>query len=81
MQAGRLQLWWSAPTTGGTVKGYILEEGPSPGSTTITRRLSATRAGVSFPYPAPGSYYFRVRAVNANGVSGPTNEKSLRVNP
>jgi hypothetical protein len=71
---------WSAPTTGGSVTGYIVEIGSAPGLKNYG----------SFPLPASptrftggvaprGTYYIRIRAQNSAGISGPTNEVRLVV--
>ena len=62
---------WGPPGTGGAAAGYVLEAGTSRGIDVA----SFTSAGNSFSTVAPnGTYFVRVRAINACGVSPPSNE-------
>jgi hypothetical protein len=64
-----LTLSWSA-VPGAT---YVLEAGSGPGLSNLFD--GAVGGGTSLTAPAPaGTYYLRVRAANALGVSGPSNE-------
>lgn len=76
-----VQFTWTAPslTTGGAPASYVLEAGVSPGTTIVSIPINGTSylaAGVP-----PGTYYVRVRGVNAAGTGGPSNEVVLTVNP
>lgn len=69
---GTIALRWDAAA--GAPTSYILEAGTAPGlsnlaSADIGAVTTFTSAGV-----APGTYYLRVRARNACGLSGPSNE-------
>ena len=56
---------------------YQLEAGSRPGATDLgVNRLGTTVVSASVP---DGTYYVRVRAGNAAGMSGPSNELTLRV--
>lgn len=71
-----VNLSWSAPA-GGSATGYILEGGTGPGLS----NLGVVQIGnvTTFTGNAPpGTYYVRVRAVNAGGVSAPSNEVVVR---
>ena len=66
-----VQLAWQA-AAGATT--YVLEAGSAPGSNNVVASDlggPATVLGASAP---PGTYYVRVRARNACGTSGPSNE-------
>ncbi|MGE0359372.1 MAG: hypothetical protein AB7H93_02990 [Vicinamibacterales bacterium] len=66
--------WGSSPTAAA----YLLEAGSTSGATDVGRFAlsSATALVVSAP---PGTYYARVRATNACGVSPPSNEVAIVV--
>jgi hypothetical protein len=74
-------LTWTAPGSGDPVVAYVIEAGSSSGAadlasiTTGNAATTFTAAGVG-----AGTYYVRVRALTAGGVSGPpSNEAILRV--
>lgn len=72
-QGGTVTLQWSAPT--GAVTSYVIEAGSTLGATNLANSdlgsaattFTATRVG-------RGTYYVRIRARNACGVSSPSNE-------
>lgn len=66
-------LSWALPAESTAVTGYRLEAGYAPGTTAVSLDLAPT-AGTSIPGVPPGRYYARLRAVNYNGVSAPSNE-------
>jgi hypothetical protein len=73
-------LSWNAPASGDPVTSYIIEAGSAPGSANLANfntgnaltTFSATGVGA-------GTYYVRIRAVNAAGVSSGSNEVALVV--
>ncbi|MGE3474000.1 MAG: fibronectin type III domain-containing protein, partial [Vicinamibacterales bacterium] len=69
---------WNAPTTGGAPTGYILEAGTGPGLANLaTLPLPTTSYSVAgVPH---GTYFLRVRAVNAIGTGPASNEVQLNV--
>jgi hypothetical protein len=72
-------LAWTLPAPSPDVTGYLLEVGSQPGAADLAAvalgRLPAF-AGSGVP---PGRYFVRVRAVNANGTSAPSNEVVIDV--
>jgi hypothetical protein len=75
---GTMVLMWSAPTTGGTANGFVVEVGSAPGRadlSTTTYQSTTTTASVGKP---TGTAYVRVRAVSIAGVSDPSNEVIVR---
>lgn len=76
-----LSFSWAAPTSGGSASSYTLLAGTSPGFTTTIAQaplppspLSASFAGVPV-----GTYYVRVVAQNAGGISTASNEIAVTV--
>jgi hypothetical protein len=70
---------WLPATTGARATTYLVEIGTAPGTTTLptqTVTAPATSLVVSLP---DGTYFVRVRAVNASGASGPSPEASVSV--
>jgi 5-hydroxyisourate hydrolase-like protein (transthyretin family) len=72
---------WTAGSllNAGAATSYLLEAGFAPGTTAITLPIPGTAATFSVPGVPPGTYYVRVRAVNAHGTSGASNEVRLVV--
>jgi hypothetical protein len=64
-------LSWSP--SGNSPTQYILQAGFAPGQTAITVPIDASQTTFSAS-AAPGTYYARVVAVNADGTSAPSNE-------
>jgi hypothetical protein len=77
---GVVSLTWNGPTVSPTT--YVIEAGSLPGITNLANSdlggpgTSMTTTGV-----APGTYYVRVRARNACGISAPSNEIVVVVRP
>ena len=71
-------LTWSAPATGGAPSTYIVEASVSPGGAAIAAFSVATTSLAVTSVPN-GVYYVRVRAVNADGTSAPSNEVTVVV--
>ncbi len=63
-----VSLSWTAPTVGSPPTGYVLEAGSANGLADLARvMLGPATTFSSGPVP-PGTYYVRVRAVNAAGI-------------
>ncbi len=71
-------LTWTPSPTGGAPTSYIIQAGTAPGASNVFNGNVGAITTLSAPV-APGTYYVRVRAVNAGGVSGPSNEVTLVV--
>jgi hypothetical protein len=73
---GLVQLSWHAPS-GPAPAGYLLEAGSAPGLANIAAfPLAAQSFSIMAP---PGTYYVRVRAGSACGLSAPSNEVTVSV--
>jgi hypothetical protein len=70
---GAVSMMWTLPDASPQVTGYRLEAGYAPGTTAVSLDLGPS-SGTSIPGVPAGRYYARIRAVNANGVSAPSNE-------
>ena len=66
-------LTWGAPVTGGAADGYVLEAGSGPGLADVARVTLHTASAGAAAVPA-GTYFVRVRAVNAAGVGAASSE-------
>ena len=74
---GSVYITWLPPSSGGTPTSYVLRAGYAPGATTHQIPVSGTvLAGTGIP---AATYYVRVVAVNAAGVSVASNEVALVV--
>jgi len=75
-----VSLGWLGPTSGDSATSYVIEAGSTPGASNIIVFDTGT-AGSGFTatsVPA-ATYYVRVRARNAAGTSGPSNEVTIVV--
>jgi hypothetical protein len=73
-------LAWPAPTFG-PVTSYILEAGSETGAANLAVLPTGSAAtSLVVPGVAPGTYYVRLRAVNAQGVSPPSDSSRWRRN-
>lgn len=68
---------WSAPVTGGTPSAYQVEAGLTPGGVIAVLPTAATSFVV--PSAPSGTFYVRVRGVNAAGAGAPTADVTLVV--
>ena len=74
-----IRLEWPAPSSdgGSPVTGYRIERGTETGKVTPLTTVNADSAGYSDTTVTKGvRYYYRVAAVNANGVGAPSPETS-----
>ena len=78
MHGSRLMMTWDDPGFGGVPTHYLVEAGTAAGLANIATIPAARRAFTYTPVPA-GSYFLRVRAVNATGASAPSNDVMLVV--
>ena len=69
---------WSAPAFG-PVTGYIIEAGSATGLSNLAVATVGNVLTQSFAGVPPGTYYVRIRAVNALGVSVVSNERVVIV--
>jgi predicted phage tail protein len=72
-----VNLRWTAPSGGAAPTGYVLEAGSAPGlaDLAVVNLGAVTTFSTTAP---PGTYYVRVRAVNARGSSPASNEIVVR---
>ena len=71
-----VNLQWLAPQ-GDTHTGFVIEAGSGPGLADLASLPVGNVTSFTTTAP-PGTYYVRVRAVNARGASGPSNEIVVR---
>lgn len=73
-------LTWTAPASGDAPTSYSVEAGSAPGLSNLADFNTGSRAAsLTAPGVPNGTYFVRVRAVNASGVSLPSNEVTLVV--
>ncbi len=66
---------WNAPAAGGAPASYRIDAGSSVGLSDLASFSTGnTATSISVPGVPAGTYYVRVRAVNASGTSGASNE-------
>lgn len=72
---------WNAPTSGGVPAAYVLLAGTTPGFAVPAATLPLAASPLSFAVGGipPGTYYVRLLAQNAGGVSSASNEVALTV--
>jgi hypothetical protein len=66
-------LRWDAPSTGDVPTGYVILASLSPNGPAIAA-LPVSGTSLVVPNVPSGVYYVHVRAVNVDGISGPSNE-------
>jgi len=74
-----MKLSWTPPTTGGAPTSYVIQAGLTPGQTAGNAATGSTATTLSATNVAAGTYYIRVAAQNAAGVSAPSNEIVLPI--
>jgi hypothetical protein len=72
-----VRLGWNPPMVGGSPSSYVLDAGVTPGG--VVASIGTTVPSVFVPNAPPGTYYVRVRAVNAAGASAPTADVTVVV--
>lgn len=72
-----VDLRWTVSAGGFPATGYIIEAGSAPGLSDLAT-LEVGNVSRFVTNAPPGVYYVRVRAVNARGPSGPSNEIVVR---
>ncbi len=71
-----LTLTWTAPTTGSTPTSYEAHVGTGPGTTTLPIQTTGGTS-ITITLPTGGTFFARVKAVNAFGTSVPSPEVSV----
>jgi hypothetical protein len=69
---GTVSFTWTAPSEGDPPSSYLLEAGSAPGQANLASVSVGNVVAVSFSNVPRGTYYVRLKAVNAAGVSAPT---------
>jgi Fibronectin type III domain len=73
-------LSWTPPASGGPVISYIIEAGSAPGLSNLASFNTGNAAtSLTVPGVPNGTYFVRVRALDASGASLPSNEVVLAV--
>ena len=73
LSASTLTLTWTPPARG-VPTAYVIEAGSSPGATDLGNVQAGSANAYVTPIVPGGRFYVRVRATNASGTSGPSNE-------
>ena len=74
-------LHWSAPAGGAGTTSYQVEAGRSPSSSDLASVNTGSPTTTFAAHAPPGTYFVRVRAVTACGVSAPTSDAEIVVQP
>lgn len=69
---------WTPPAVVGTITGYIIEVGSTPGLSNIAA-LTVGPSTVVTASAVPGTYFVRIRAQSTCGLTGPSNEVTVVV--
>lgn len=73
-----VSLTWLPPASGGSPSTYFIEAGSASGLANLANfSIGSTSTSFSTSNVAAGVYYVRVRASNAAGTSGPSNEATV----
>jgi hypothetical protein len=71
-------LAWNMPDEGPAANGFIIDVGSAPSLSNYGSFDTGSNAtSINAAPPSAGTYYVRIRARNAFGVSGPSNEEKL----
>lgn len=73
-----VNLIWTAPVTGDPPTGYVVEASFTSGGPVVASVL-VSGTTLSVPNVPAGTYYVRVRAMNADGISSPSNQVVVSV--
>ena len=65
---------WTENPSGPSVTGYLLEAGSGPGQSDLARLSLPPNPSAITGQVQPGTYFLRLRAFNAAGLSAPSNE-------
>lgn len=76
--SGAIRLAWDASTGACAATSYLVVGGTSPGGSNITSTTTGDTT-LTVSGLGPGTYYFRVRGVNAAGQSSNSNEVSVTI--
>jgi exo-beta-1,3-glucanase (GH17 family) len=74
-----VDLSWQPPVVGGLPDSYLIDVRTAPDTTHLVSLPVGAHPCFSHGAVPPGTYYLRVRASNAGGTSGPSNEVPLVV--
>ena len=72
-----VNLQWAAPS-GAAPTGYLIEAGTAPGRADLGVLQVGNVTRFTAPAPPPGTYYVRVKAINARGAGQSSNEVVVR---
>ncbi len=72
-------LRWFAPALGGSPTSYIIEAGSATGLANLYNASTGSAATTAVAVAPPGTYFVRIRAQNACGISGPSVERVIVV--
>jgi len=70
---------WDPPDTGGDPTTYVIEAVAAPGDPAAASKITGSTATTFYGVSGSGSYYLRVRALNASGLSVASNEVAVSV--
>jgi hypothetical protein len=78
VQGMTVTLTWTAASVGDSVASFVLEAGDAPGTSNVFAGNVGYTTVLTASAPA-GTYFVRVRAVNADGISSASNEVTVVV--
>ncbi len=70
-----LRMSWTPPASGGDVDGYVLQVGSRPGAGDFGLIPLGPTTTLVYPSPPASCFYLSIRAVNAAGLSRPSEER------